>query len=182
MIFVMSTRPSLNRRPMMARSWILTVHTTSPLFTGSMWWIWMPTLPAGCLPAKVCSSAPLEHGHLPLGLGTHREVHFARREAAHHLDAGLEILLLVAEHEVVIRGQRRGVEGGNENGLRRVVRVGDDAIGAAARSSAKGPNGAAVRQSPRGTLSGGRAWRTPRSSAWHPALRLRRAPCASPRG
>ena len=83
----------------------------------------------GMLAREGVQLGTLEHGHLPLGLGTHRKVHFARREAAHHLDAGLEVLLLVAEHEVVIRGQRRGVEGGNENGLRRVVRVGDDAVG-----------------------------------------------------
>ena len=71
----------------------------------------------------------LERRHPSLGLGAHRQVHLARREAAHHLDAGLEVLLLVAEHEVVIRGQRRGGEAGDEDRLRRVVRVGDDAVG-----------------------------------------------------
>lgn len=71
----------------------------------------------------------LQLGHAALGLGAHREVHLARREPAHQLDAGLQVPLLVAEDEVVVRSERRGVEGGDEDGLRRVVRVGDDAVG-----------------------------------------------------
>ena len=55
-------------------------------------------------------------------------MHLARSEFAHHVDTRLEVLLLGFQHEIVIRGQRRGVEGGDEDRFRRVAGVGDDAV------------------------------------------------------
>lgn len=71
----------------------------------------------------------LERSHLPLGLGAHRKMHLARSEFAHYVDTGLEVLLLGAQDVVVVRSQRRGIEGGDEDRFRRVVRVGDNAVG-----------------------------------------------------
>ena len=82
----------------------------------------------GVFARKGVEFGALERGHLPFGLGAHREMHLARSEFAHHVDTRLEVLLLGFQHEIVIRGQRRGVEGGDEDRFRRVAGVGDDAV------------------------------------------------------
>ncbi len=70
-----------------------------------------------------------ERRHLPFGLGAHREVHLAGREFTHHVDTRLKVLLLGFQDVVVVRGQRRRVERGDEDRFRRVVGIGDDAVG-----------------------------------------------------
>jgi len=82
----------------------------------------------GVFARKGVEFGALERGHLPFGLGAHREMHLARSEFAHHVDTRLEVLLFGFQHEIVIRGQRRGVEGGDEDRFRRVAGVGDDAV------------------------------------------------------
>lgn len=72
----------------------------------------------------------LQRSHGAFGSGAHREVHLARREPAQQVDTRLQVLLLGLQHEVVVRGQRRGVERRDEDRLRRVVGRGDDAVGA----------------------------------------------------
>ena len=82
------------------------------------------------LARKAVQFGACQRRHVALGLGAHRQMHLARRELAQHLDSGLQVVFLLAKHEVVVRGQRRRIERRNKDCPGRVRRVGDDAVGA----------------------------------------------------
>ena len=56
MVRMRFTRPVLKRRPKKSTAVGSTVHTTSPLLTGSIWFTCTPTLPAGHLPENSTTS------------------------------------------------------------------------------------------------------------------------------
>ena len=128
MIFVMIDTAFVEQAADDGQVLMLTVHTTSPLFTGVHMVDLHADIADGVFARKGVEFGALERGHLPFGLGAHREVHLARSEPAHHVDTRLEVLLFGFQHEIVVRGQRRGVEGGDEDRFRRVAGVGDDAV------------------------------------------------------
>ncbi len=70
-----------------------------------------------------------EFGHTPLCTGAHRKVHLATGKFSQNLDTGLQVLLLIAQHEVVIGSQWGRIERRHEDGFRRIGRIGDDAVG-----------------------------------------------------
>ena len=57
-------------------------------------------------------------------------MHAAGGQLAEDVDAGLDVGNVGGQRVIIIRGERGGVEGGDEQGFRGQLRIGDDAVGA----------------------------------------------------
>ncbi len=97
---------------------------------GSMWWICTPTLPTGCLPAKVWSSTPLSDAMRPSAPARTERCTLPSVRRCIAARPVCRSASRPRQREVVVGGQGCRVERRDEHGFRRVVGVGDHAVGA----------------------------------------------------
>ncbi len=68
---------------------------------------------------------PIQH---PGCSGFQTQVDFPQRQLRQHGETGIQIIQLFLQYVIHIGSQRRRIESGNENGFRRLSRIGDDSV------------------------------------------------------